>query len=172
MVCPLQVFRATCRVVKPPSTKSLLSLPRLLKDKQAMKYFVMYCSTELSLENLLFYQCVKAWKSNSTDERLKEEGLQLYENFFAPGSVFELNLNDKTLQTVRDSFEAGECNRQIFDTAMDEVYEILVSSQELMLETSSNEYSPYRSPQHFQPSSSPTFASCTTTNKNLRRLNS
>lgn len=74
----------------------------------------------------MFYQSVKEWQALPESSKKEKEGVQIYESYFLSGSVFQLNLNDKTLQSVKASFEGDDVPGDVFDTALDEVYQILV----------------------------------------------
>lgn len=109
------------------------SFQELLDDPRGAKYFEFYTATELSLENYLFYREAVAWKNNYDEfqgEERREAADTLLAKYVRPWSDMEVNLGAAMRDEILAQAEAAGLDdypRDLFDTAVVEVYNLMVS---------------------------------------------
>ena len=128
---PVQVYHAQrqskSRVLDDPS-----DLAEILDTDNGYRFFQMYLATELSLENLLFYQAVKEWKLQTSHNTITEkESIRLariiYETYITK-TLFEVNVSSKVVNTLTARFTKNDCEipLDVFDEAQDQVFQLMV----------------------------------------------
>ena len=78
------VANSQAEIPKPKSLREILNCPLLFLA------FREYCESEMAIENVRFWEEVEAYKKLPEEHRT-ERFLEIYQKYFDPDSVFELN---------------------------------------------------------------------------------
>lgn len=121
------------RTTRDNSTNSMAELHKMLEKDFGCRYFMMYLATELSLENVLFYKEVEAWKNDKAAtpgsvERLDAWARSIYHTYFGR-SHFQVNVSWKIASEVANYFaeDSAEIPIEVFDSAQSEVFLLMVN---------------------------------------------
>ncbi|XP_028839505.1 regulator of G-protein signaling 14 isoform X3 [Denticeps clupeoides] len=113
-----------------------VSFERLLEDPMGVRYFTAFLKSEVSAENILFWQaCEKFRKIPATQtEQLKVDALAIYKNYISDSAPSPVNIDDtarteeSTLQKPHpDMFQKAQ--QQIFKLMKFDSYSRFVRSQ-------------------------------------------
>ncbi|XP_065130312.2 regulator of G-protein signaling 14a isoform X1 [Paramisgurnus dabryanus] len=97
---------------------------RLLEDHVGVRYFTEFLKSEVSAENIQFYQaCEKFKKIPSTKlEELKKEARSIYNTFLSESSPNAVNIDD-TAQIEESSLETPTLD--MFDKAQQQIFKLM-----------------------------------------------
>uniref|UniRef100_A0A673K9P3 Regulator of G-protein signaling 14-like n=1 Tax=Sinocyclocheilus rhinocerous TaxID=307959 RepID=A0A673K9P3_9TELE len=97
---------------------------RLLEDHVGVRYFTEFLKSEVSAENILFYQaCEKFKKIPPTRlEELKKEARSIYDSFLSESSLHAVNIDD-TAQMEESALETPTPN--MFDKAQAQIFKLM-----------------------------------------------
>ncbi|XP_077080323.1 regulator of G-protein signaling 14a isoform X2 [Siphateles boraxobius] len=97
---------------------------RLLEDLVGVRYFTEFLRSEVSAENILFYQaCEKFKKIPSTRlEELKKEARSIYDSFLSESSLHAVNIDD-TAQMEVSALETPTSD--MFDKAQAQIFKLM-----------------------------------------------
>ncbi|XP_073710519.1 regulator of G-protein signaling 14a isoform X2 [Misgurnus anguillicaudatus] len=97
---------------------------RLLEDHVGVRYFTEFLKSEVSAENIQFYQaCEKFKKIPSTKlEELKKEARSIYNTFLSESSPNAVNIDD-TAQIEESSLETPTLD--MFDKAQEQIFKLM-----------------------------------------------
>ncbi|KAF4105129.1 regulator of G-protein signaling 14a [Onychostoma macrolepis] len=97
---------------------------RLLEDHVGLRYFTEFLKSEVSAENILFYQaCEKFKKIPPTKlEELKKEARSIYDNFLSESSLHAVNIDD-TAQMEQTALETPTTD--MFDKAQAQIFKLM-----------------------------------------------
>uniref|UniRef100_A0A8C0YRI9 Regulator of G protein signaling 14a n=1 Tax=Cyprinus carpio carpio TaxID=630221 RepID=A0A8C0YRI9_CYPCA len=97
---------------------------RLLEDHVGVRYFTEFLKSEVSAENILFYQaCEKFKKIPPTRlEELKKEARSIYDSFLSESSLHAVNIDD-TAQMEESALETPTLN--MFDKAQAQIFKLM-----------------------------------------------
>ncbi|CAM4618270.1 unnamed protein product [Leuciscus chuanchicus] len=97
---------------------------RLLEDHVGVRYFTEFLRSEVSAENILFYQaCEKFKKIPSTRlEELKKEARSIYDSFLSESSLHAVNIDD-TAQMEVNALETPTLD--MFDKAQAQIFKLM-----------------------------------------------
>lgn len=128
---PVQVYHAhrqhPNKVLDDPA-----ALKEMLETDNGFRFFQMYLATELSLENLLFYQAVKEWKDQTSQQSITEKqsarlARAIYETYLTK-TYFQVNVSSTVTSRLASRFEseAAKFPTSVFDEAKDQVFNLMV----------------------------------------------
>ena len=103
-------------------------LQDILESKKGEKYFQLYLSTELSLENLLFYKAVTKWKKAYKAESVDtQERAYWIKEVFLEDSTLEVNVSADVKKRVKLAIPNKKVKAPIdvFDSALHEVQDLM-----------------------------------------------
>uniref|UniRef100_A0A673JJE8 Regulator of G-protein signaling 14-like n=1 Tax=Sinocyclocheilus rhinocerous TaxID=307959 RepID=A0A673JJE8_9TELE len=97
---------------------------RLLEDHVGVRYFTEFLKSEVSAENILFYQdCEKFKKIPPTRlEELKKEARSIYDNFLSESSLHAVNIDD-TAQMEESALETP--TPDMFNKAQGQIFKLM-----------------------------------------------
>ncbi|XP_067120845.1 regulator of G-protein signaling 7-like [Centruroides vittatus] len=99
-----------------------ISLRELLSDPTGVRQFENYLRKEYSHENIVFWKEVQALKRGS-QRNMKEKVQRIYNEFIAPNSPMEVNLDSKTHETIIETMKNP--TRYTFDSAQEHVFALM-----------------------------------------------
>eukprot|EP00475_Leptophrys_vorax_P015205 TRINITY_DN21577_c0_g2_i1.p1 TRINITY_DN21577_c0_g2~~TRINITY_DN21577_c0_g2_i1.p1 ORF type:complete len:464 (+),score=99.44 TRINITY_DN21577_c0_g2_i1:156-1547(+) len=129
--------RSVKKVASPTSIKQVRqALLRVLKISQALQLFKKFCKEEFSLENVMFWEAVQAYRSQfalagdngGSSGELFECCQNVFKMFIAEDSPLMVNLSSKCRDALNLNFEkAGPANLRLdlFDDAEAEILDLL-----------------------------------------------
>ncbi|KAI2657133.1 Regulator of G-protein signaling 14 [Labeo rohita] len=97
---------------------------RLLEDHVGVRYFTEFLKSEVSAENILFYQACEKFKKipPSRLEELKKEARSIYDNFLSESSLHAVNIDD-TAQMEESALETP--TPDMFDKAQAQIFKLM-----------------------------------------------
>lgn len=104
-------------------------LRKILKSPEYTQAYAVFLASNLSLENLFFYNAIQNWKENydsMTEDARIEAANSIYGQFIKKNALLEINISDNCFENIRESIES-EITKNMFDDAMDTVWGYLVS---------------------------------------------
>lgn len=121
-------------VDKSPSSK--LQLKDILKTDRGRKIFELFLATDLSVENMLFYNAVTAWKDKYKPggEATLREAERIVEKYLSKSSYLEINVGLNLRQAVRDQVVAAKeqddqvLPETLFDGLASEVFRLMAEN--------------------------------------------
>jgi len=103
------------------------SIGKFISDTDTREQFMEFLVTQFCPENLIFWEVVQDWRKNFLMcPNLREQAIKIYNKFVALNSLYEININYSTRQAVIASIESDIIEITIFDTALQEVEELLI----------------------------------------------
>jgi hypothetical protein len=109
--------RLSCYSVPTTSSnvdKDKSEIEQFVENPLFRRYFKVYCTRELSVESLLFYECVVEYKKLDMDRRLQVIP-KIYDLFFARNSIYELNVTNKIVNECTEKLETDGATDDLFD---------------------------------------------------------
>ncbi|KAJ3423625.1 regulator of g protein signaling [Anaeramoeba flamelloides] len=100
----------------------------ILNNSEKLKYFVQFCQSDYSLENIMFYQSVMKFKKISSKNKRKKYSKNLFSTFIQNDSHLEINIESHTRQKIIDLFEKDLIDSNLFDEAKNEVFYLMLSN--------------------------------------------
>ncbi|XP_067085165.1 regulator of G-protein signaling 14-like isoform X1 [Osmerus mordax] len=100
-----------------------VSFERLLKDPTGVLYFTAFLRSEVSDENILFWQACERFRhipSNHTD-KLNQEARSIYTNFLSSSARYSVNVDD----TVRVEEDMRNPQPDIFNSAQQQIFKLM-----------------------------------------------
>ena len=110
-----------------------LSLGEILKTDRGKKIFELFLATDLSVENILFYNAVTSWKEAydaDSPETLKS-AIRIVDKYLSSKSYLEINVGQRMKQKARrlvaeaQSFDSYVIPLSVFDDLANEVYNLM-----------------------------------------------
>ncbi|XP_056624832.1 regulator of G-protein signaling 14a isoform X3 [Triplophysa dalaica] len=97
---------------------------RLLEDHVGVRYFTEFLKSEVSAENILFYQACERFKNIPPTKlnELKKEARSIYDTFLSESSLHAVNIDD-TAQTEESSLETP--TPDMFDKAQQQIFKLM-----------------------------------------------
>ncbi|KAI7801489.1 regulator of G-protein signaling 14a isoform X1 [Triplophysa rosa] len=97
---------------------------RLLEDHVGVRYFTEFLKSEVSAENILFYQACERFKKIPTTKlnELKKEARSIYDTFLSESSLHAVNIDD-TAQTEETSLDTP--TPDMFDKAQQQIFKLM-----------------------------------------------
>jgi len=87
---------------------------KLLQNDLCLRYFKEFLVVDFSVENLIFWLDVRAFKKIENNQTMLERAIEIYDKFFLKDSPFQLNLDDvvvapikKTMKEAKEQMEAS-----------------------------------------------------------------
>mmetsp|Transcript_13258 Transcript_13258/g.15487 ORF Transcript_13258/g.15487 Transcript_13258/m.15487 type:complete len:325 (-) Transcript_13258:100-1074(-) len=116
---------------------------KILESERGRELFKAHLAEEVSIENYLFYEGAKKWKSSYHSRKKKTVRLFnfLYDTFINDGSLLQINISEKTkkeLDIVRMNQE-NQLTRDIFDNCIFEVFQMMLDSYPRFLRSEHHE---------------------------------
>ena len=85
-------------------------MTEILKNPEYLKEFTKFCEREYSLENLLAYLEIQAFKQQ------KKEPIVIFETFFSGSSaLFEVNIQMSVSNAIKNKLDKNEFDLTLFD---------------------------------------------------------
>ncbi|KAA0709778.1 Regulator of G-protein signaling 14 [Triplophysa tibetana] len=97
---------------------------QLLEDHVGVRYFTEFLKSEVSAENILFYQACERFKNIPPTKlnELKKEARSIYDTFLSESSLHAVNIDD-TAQTEESSLETP--TPDMFDKAQQQIFKLM-----------------------------------------------
>uniref|UniRef100_A0A672PA38 Regulator of G protein signaling 14a n=1 Tax=Sinocyclocheilus grahami TaxID=75366 RepID=A0A672PA38_SINGR len=97
---------------------------RLLEDHVGVRYFTEFLKSEVSAENILFYQACEKFKNIPPTklEELKKEARSIYDNFLSESSLHAVNIDD-TAQMEESALETP--TPDMFNKAQGQIFKLM-----------------------------------------------
>jgi hypothetical protein len=117
---------------KASSFKSSIKDVRIaLKDVMASQhyrgYFKLFCATEFSPENVLFWECVQVFSKKTKEKDLEKHAKQIWNVFFDSGSGLEVNIDSTTRKQMEDVIQKP--HRDMFEDVADKILGSSIADQ-------------------------------------------
>eukprot|EP01080_Neovahlkampfia_damariscottae_P002736 gene2736-4145_t len=100
--------------------EEFLKLSEVLNDKNNLKYFKLFATSEYSVENVLFYEEIQNYKKLKEDKR-NDRAAKLMDFFFQEDSIYEINISKKFITEIEENISKGNCSVDLFDKALIDV---------------------------------------------------
>ncbi|XP_016329497.1 regulator of G-protein signaling 14-like isoform X2 [Sinocyclocheilus anshuiensis] len=97
---------------------------RLLEDHVGVRYFTEFLKSEVSAENILFYQACEKFRNIPPTklEELKKEARSIYDNFLSESSLHAVNIDD-TAQMEESALETP--TPDMFNKAQGQIFKLM-----------------------------------------------
>ena len=165
------VFYPVARSFLPKKEQAPGPLQDLLSSERGLKFFELYVATELSLENILFYRSVKAWKrsfhDNARDTQRTAEIIA--DTYLTNNADLEVNISFTLKSATVKAIRQGEVALETLDACLDEVTRLMVTSRNNRVKRLLIQLLLCRQTSHTPPSFALTFTSSTSERLNQRR---
>lgn len=118
-ICPLQIFLARHPIYG--SEERNEQLKEILATDRGKQIFELFLATDLSVENILFYNAVIQWKSEYREgsEVTRKQAKRIVTKYMQANSYLEINCSARSKQRVLQALE--DDNETIPITLFDEV---------------------------------------------------
>ena len=135
-IVPYQVVLSFFGNGKDESSQSKIKLTDIMKTDRGKKIFELFLATDLSVENMLFYNAVTAWKDryNPGSRATLREAERIVEKYLTKSSYLEINVglhlrNDVTQAVIaaRES-EDHVLSPTVFDGIAAEAFRLMASN--------------------------------------------
>jgi hypothetical protein len=91
-------------------------LKEILETPHYRKYFKLFCASEYSPENLMFYEAVHAFQDSKD---IAKHANQIYSVFFEKGSDLEVNVEHSVRKVIEDAL--SEPTQDMYDVPLEKV---------------------------------------------------
>lgn len=95
-----------------------INVREVIKDRKSRRFFKLYASKEFSVENILFWEEVQKYKASKNK---KQHAEQILQNFLSRDAIYELNINRKLIEKVKEKLEKEGPTTTLFDKVVLEI---------------------------------------------------
>ncbi|XP_060792370.1 regulator of G-protein signaling 14 isoform X2 [Neoarius graeffei] len=101
-----------------------VSFERLLEDPLGVHYFTEFLKSEVSVENILFWQACENFRKipASNTEKLSKEALSIYSSYLSKCACSPINIDDKVRVDEKD---IQQPNPDIFQKAQQQIFKLM-----------------------------------------------
>lgn len=130
VTCPLQVYYGHKALTAPKDRGD--KLDDILSTARGKQIFELFLATDLSVENMLFYNAVTEWKREFRvgSQLARVMAKRIATKYLQPGSYLEVNISSSQQIEVREAIEAEDVTltKDVFDEVLDEVCKLMSSN--------------------------------------------
>jgi hypothetical protein len=101
-----------------------IPLKDILEHEHYRRYFKMFCASEFSPENIMFFEAVNAFHSSKD---IPKHAKHIYSMFFDPSSDLEVNIDHSVRKGIEDQLE--DPTQEMYDVAMEKVNGTCIADQ-------------------------------------------
>jgi len=83
--------------------------------------FIEFCCKQFATESILFYQDVKIYQTNSSENKARE----IFTSYVKSGSNFEVNLEYQIIKNISMSIQNRQFDATLFDVALKAIIKML-----------------------------------------------
>ena len=134
-ICPLQIFYAinpTYASDDDRRSKSNDQLEEILATGRGKQIFELFLATDLSVENILFYNAVAQWKAEFREgsDVTRTQAKRISRKYLNSRSYLEINCSDRARQAVMEVLDDDNAVIEVtlFDKVQHEIARLMVSN--------------------------------------------
>jgi hypothetical protein len=98
-----------------------VDLESLLANSKSRRYFKVYCASEYSVENILFWEAVHIYRRTKETDTTKTLAIQIMQTFLKKGSPNEVNTSRKLITAITTRFASEGAVLDLFDSIVKDV---------------------------------------------------
>ncbi|XP_029918379.1 regulator of G-protein signaling 14 isoform X2 [Myripristis murdjan] len=101
-----------------------VSFEKLLEDSVGVAYFTAFLRSEVSAENILFWQACEKFQKIPVDhlDELKEEARSIYKNYLADSAPYSVNIDDTAKTEEKD---LAQPTPDMFNKAQTQIFKLM-----------------------------------------------
>ncbi|CAL8355192.1 unnamed protein product [Merluccius merluccius] len=101
-----------------------VSFEKLLEDPTGVRYFTDFLNSEVSAENIMFWQACEEYKKipETSSEKLKEAAGSIYQTYLANNALYAVNIDDTARNQTED---LEQPTPDMFDKAQSQIFKLM-----------------------------------------------
>ncbi|KAJ6233369.1 double hit [Anaeramoeba flamelloides] len=100
----------------------------IINNKSKRIYFVKFCESDYSIENIMFYQASKAYKNSNSKKKRKKLIQKIYKQFISPTAPLQINISSKVSKEIIKEIDNGSVDADLLNAPCKEIMELMYTN--------------------------------------------
>ncbi|KAJ6230041.1 double hit [Anaeramoeba flamelloides] len=100
----------------------------IINNKSKLPYFVKFCESDYSIENIMFYQASKTYKNSNSKKKRKKLIQKIYKQFIIPTAPLQINISSKVSNEVSNEINNGSVDVNLLQPPCSEILELMYTN--------------------------------------------